>query len=85
MGLEKKVKMCDEALYNLTQMVVVQPKPAPTIGAPKPQQPDWLEKSMPTVESGTSENRVERSGRVPWVVWFLVGLGLAGLLWWLVR
>jgi len=85
MGLEKNVKMCDEALYNLTQMVVVQPKQAPTIGEPKPQQPDWLEKSMPTVESGASENRVGRLGRVPWVVWFLVGLGLAGLLWWLVR
>ncbi|MFH7242905.1 MAG: tetratricopeptide repeat protein [Spirulina sp.] len=85
MGLEKEVKKCDEALYNLGQKVVVQPKPAPTIGAPKPQQPDWLEKSMPTVESGAPENRAGRLGRVPWVVWFLVGLGLAGLLWWLVR
>lgn len=31
------------------------------------------------------ERRVGRLGRVPWVVWFLVGLGLVGLLWWLVR
>jgi hypothetical protein len=40
---------------------------------------------MPTAEKESEAKQAVRSGRVPWITWFLVGLGLAGLLWWLVR
>ena len=60
MGLSKNVENCDCALDNLSQMVVAEPKAAPTPSLTRPQ-------------------------RVPIALWFLVGLGIAALLWWLLR
>ena len=82
MGLKKEVKDCEDALYRLGQKIVMVPKPAPTIGEAPPKEPDWLAKSMPTPQV---KNTAPRPRQVPVVAWFLAGLGLAGLLWWLLR
>ncbi len=82
MGLKKDVKGCEDALYRLGQKIVMVPKPAPTIGEAPPKEPDWLAKSMPTPQV---KNTSSRPQKVPVVAWFLAGLGLAGLLWWLLR
>ena len=82
MGLKHKVEKCDQALYDLAQMVVVEPKQAPTIGEPLPQEPDWLAKSMPTPPPSPPSTRPQK---LPVTAWFLVGVGLAALLWWLLR
>jgi tetratricopeptide (TPR) repeat protein len=82
MGLQQEVKKCDQALYDLAQMVVVEPKQAPTIGEPPPQEPDWLAKSMPTPAPSPPSARPQK---LPVTAWFLLGVGLAVLLWWLLR
>ena len=82
MGLQKKVEECDQAIYNLSQMVIVEPKQAPTIGNPPPQEPDWLAKSMPSASRSTPPTRPQK---VPITLWFLIGLSLAALLLWLLR
>ena len=82
MGLQQEVADCDQALYDLTQMVVVEPKQAPTIGEVPSQTPDWLAKSMPTPSPSTPSTRPQK---LPIIAWFLMGIGLAALLWWLLR
>jgi tetratricopeptide (TPR) repeat protein len=81
MGLQQDVEDCEQALYNLGQRIVVEPKQAPTIGEPPSKEPDWLAKSMPSPRSTPPA----RPPEVPITLWFLLGLGLAALLWWLLR
>ena len=82
MDLQQEVEKCDKALYSLSQMVVVEPKQAPTIGEPRPKEPAWLAQYMPSTHRSTQPTRPQK---VPITLWFLLGLSLAALLWWLLR
>ncbi|MGB3294984.1 MAG: tetratricopeptide repeat protein [Phormidesmis sp.] len=79
--LPKMVEECDAAIRDLGQQTVAIPMQAPTIGKAAPPVPDWLERSRPVRDVDSPRPRHQK--QVPWMMWFLVGLGLVLLVWWL--
>jgi tetratricopeptide (TPR) repeat protein len=83
MGLQHRVKQCQNALYQLGKRVVVQRIEAPAIPAKQVPEDDWWERSLPTNEAPQSPQRSSTSQWEQYGVWFLVGLAIALLIWWL--
>jgi tetratricopeptide (TPR) repeat protein len=79
--LDHEVERCKDELYSLGQIIPSQVNRAPEIGEPTPP-PDWLKKSMPTP---SAPPRPRKRSRMPWWVWFCVGLAIVVAIVWLLK
>jgi len=83
--LDHNVEQCKAAIAQLNQIIPKQRQKAPNIGAPKPSQNEWWEKSLPTSTqpSPTRPARPRLTRWQQWGLWLLVGVAIALVIWWL--
>ena len=79
--LLQKIEQCDREILNLAQISVVETKRAPRIGNESTAKLGDQEGAESRVSPSLSSSPQQQSS----ATWFLVGLGLALLVWWLVR
>jgi hypothetical protein len=83
--LDHMAERCKRAIAERNQIIVVQPRSTPSIGAEKRNDDDWYAKSLPTERKPSASRSsclTKRWWQKKWF-WFAVGLAIALIIWWL--
>jgi tetratricopeptide (TPR) repeat protein len=84
--LDHIVEKCQTAIAERNRIIAMQRRTAPTIGPENRNNEDWWERSLPTEQRPASRPaRQPRQGWQQWGLWFVVGVAIVLVIWWLQR